>query len=316
LPNVTAASTSNLVPGVGSRSQAEFRITELGTSGSEPIVAENRVVSHSYFDTLQIPLLHGERCRLTKNAQESRASPDILVNRSFVERYLPERGVVGLHVSGGFGTAAGRVVGVVGDVRDIGIDLAPAPTVYSCFSAPNPTPIVLLRVKGDALTLVNVVRRKMQEMEPSRAVFNVGTLQEKIDNAFAQSRFRTVLVGAFAVAALLLACLGIYGTLNYTMSLRQREVGLMLALGAARGHIVLKFLREVVYVVLAAMSAGLILLFGLKSVLANLLFGIEPTDPLTLFVVVLLIGVIAILAAVVPVARAAALDPMQTLREQ
>lgn len=138
----------------------------------------------------------------------------------------------------------------------------------------------------------------------------------RIDNAYAQNRLRTTLLVAFAATALLLACLGVYGTLSYLVSLRRREIGLRLALGAARAGILRQFLSLAVRVVAGAGACGLALSFASGRALSGMLYGVSPSDPVTLASVAGLVLAVATLASLVPAARAALVEPMRTLRDQ
>ncbi len=316
LPRVQSAATTSLLPGVGVTNQTELRIVESSADRNSQIVAEYRVVAPDYFKTLSIPVLGGELCRRPASAATLRENPEAMVNRSFVQRYLGGRSPIGLHLAQNVPGAPALIVGVVADARETGIDRDPVPVAYGCFSAPNPTPWFVVRTSADPHALISAVRQKVKEREPLRSVYEVASLDERIDAAFAQNRLRTLLLVSFAVAATVLACLGVYGTLSYSIALRQREVGLLLALGAYRHQVITKFLRESLLAVGIACIAGLALTLGFSRLLSGMLFGVQPADPATLSIVVLVIIVVAISAAMVPAIRAAALDPMRTLREE
>jgi ABC-type lipoprotein release transport system permease subunit len=130
----------------------------------------------------------------------------------------------------------------VGDARERGLDRHAGPVVYWCFSAPNPTPYFLVRTGGEPLALAETVRLNLKKFEPLRAVYDIAPLEERIGDAFTQNRLRTVVLVLFAVTALALACVGLYGTLGYVVSLRRREIGLRLALGALRSDVIRQWL--------------------------------------------------------------------------
>jgi putative ABC transport system permease protein len=188
--------------------------------------------------------------------------------------------------------------------------------VYRCISAPGPTPIFLVRTKGDPAAMAQTIRLKVKELEPLRSVYEMEPLAGRIDGAFAENRLRTGVLAAFAVAALLLACVGLYGTLSYVVSLRRREIGLRFALGAARGTILRHFLGRVLSVVSIGCVGGLALSLALGRWLSGMLFGVSPFDALTIAAVGLVVMVVAMLAAAGPAARAALFDPMQVLRNE
>ena len=173
----------------------------------------------------------------------------------------------------------------------------------------------LVRTRQDPHMLVQTVRLKVKELEPLRSVYDIAPLNVRIDAAFAQNRLRTVLLGAFAVTALSLAVVGLYGTLSYIVSKRRREVGLRLALGAGRSRIVREFLLQALRAVGVACAVGLALSLAFTRLLTGMLFGVSSVDPFTLSTVIAIVVVVATLAALIPASRAALLAPTEVLRE-
>ncbi len=308
LPGVEHAATSGWsLPGTPVQYQETATFAEGRNDSDASMVVELRGVSRDYFATMRIPLLDGEACPVG-------VDPAALVNRSFVARYLPDRSPVGRHLVG-IGDRPTQIVGVVGDAREQGLDRVPGPTVYSCASAPNPTPRFLVRTQGDPMALAQTVRATMKELEPLRSVYDVAPLEERIGDAYAQNRLRSMLLVAFAGAALALACIGLYGTLNYVVSLRRREAGLRLALGAMRRDIVRQFLMRGLRVAAVACACGLVLSVATTRAMSSLLYGVSPTDPATFAGVAALVLAAAALAAFIPSVRAARVEPMQVLRD-
>lgn len=313
LPGVQAAATSWSLPGVPVQYEIEFELVEGRSETEPPLIADWRTVSPTYFETMRIPLLAGELCRQPLDAQ---SVSEVMVNRSFADRYFPDRSAIGLHLAWEDGSQTGRIAGIVGDARELGIDRDPAPTVYACSSAPSPFPAYLLRTSGEPLAIAGAVRRKLHELEPLRSVYEMAPLEERIEGAFAQNRLRTVLLVLFAATALSLACLGVYGTLSYAVGLRRREVGLRMALGALQGNVVSLFLLKALRVVGFACAVGLALSFAFTRLLSGMLYGVSPSDPITLFGAVAMVMAIAALAALLPARRAARVDPMIALRTE
>jgi ABC-type antimicrobial peptide transport system permease subunit len=210
-----------------------------------------------------------------------------------------------------------RVAGVVGDAREFALNQAPVPTSYECGTRyATPALAFLVRTRGEPDAAVSAVRAKIKQLEPLRAVYDVKPLTERIGDEFAQDRLRTTALALFAGTALALACLGIYGTLSYVVSLRRREVGLRVALGAREGNIVRQFVAKALRTVALACVVGLALSFVSARWLSSMLFGVSPSDPLTLAGVIGLVTVVAARAALLPALRAARVDPMQVLREE
>ena len=164
--------------------------------------------------------------------------------------------------------------------------------------------------------MVGALRSKIHQIEPARSVFDIVPLEDHLNDAFGEHRLRTILLTFFAVTAVSLACIGLYGTLSYSVTVRRREVGLRLALGALQGQIVKQFLLQGLTVTLLGCAAGWGLAAAFARLLSGMLYGVSPSDALTLATVVLLMLVVAASAALVPAIRAARLDPMQVLREE
>ena len=163
--------------------------------------------------------------------------------------------------------------------------------------------------------MAETVRRKIKEIEPARSVFDLTPLEDRLGEAYSENRLRMMTLASFALTAVLLACVGLYGTLGYLVSIRRREIGLRLALGAMRGQIVRRYFGQGVGVAVVACAAGLGLSVLFNRALASMLIGVSPSDPTTLGAVSLVILTAAALASVVPSIRAALVEPTQVLRE-
>ena len=314
VPGVEVAATSATLPGVPGRYQTEIKIAEGQVDPERKIMAESRFVSRGYFAAMKIPLLTGELCREEPN------SPNVLVNRSFVNTYLAETTAVGHHLAlqqpGITFVPAGEIRGIVGDAREEGMNREPGPAVYWCMSAPLPDPYYLVRTRVEPMAMAETIRQKMREIEPGRSVFAFMPLEEHLDAAFAENKLRTVLLSFFAATAVALACVGLYGTLSYTVNLRRREVGLRLALGALRGQILKQFLWQGLGVSLLGCAAGWGLAVAFGRVLSGMLYGVSASDTETLSGVVLLVLAVAAIASLVPAVRAARVEPMNVLRDE
>jgi len=164
--------------------------------------------------------------------------------------------------------------------------------------------------------MAETIRQEIHEIEPARSVFDITPLTEHLDEAFAENRLRTVLLAFFAATAVSLACVGLYGTLSYSVNMRRREVGLRLALGALQGQIVKQFLLQGLGVSFLGCLAGSVLAAAFARVLSGMLYGVSPTDITTLSAVVLVVLLVAAVASLSPAIRAASVEPMQVLREE
>lgn len=311
-PGVEAAAISVGVPGAPFRYETELKLLE-GRAETEPkLIAENRFVSASYFATMHIPLLAGEICR------ETDGPPTVVVNRAFADAYFPGVSAIGRHVRSlnlGYSGSA-EIVGISGDARETGLDRAPAPTAYWCAPVAEPGTFFLVRTRNAPMTMAETIRRQIHDTEPQRSVYDFAPLEQHFSDALAENRLRTILLSLFAATALALACVGLYGTLSYSVNVRRREVGLRLALGALRGQIVKQFLWQGLLVCLLGCVAGFALAAASSRVLAGLLYGVSPTDVPTLSGVILLVLVVAAAASLIPAVRASRVEPMQVLRDE
>src|SRR5467141_2916168 len=311
-PGVESAAISVGVPGVPFRYQTEVKLLE-GRGETEPkIVAENRFVSASYFQTMRIPLLAGEFCR------ETGGPASVVVNRAFADVYFNGSSVIGHHVQPvGLGySGAAEIRGISGDARESGLDHPPFPTAYWCAPLAEPGTYFLVRTRNTPMTMAETIRRQLRNVEPMRSAYDFAPLEQHYSDALAENLLHTVLLSFFAATALALACIGLYGTLSYNVNLRQREVGLRLALGALRGQIVKRFLWQGLTVCLAGCIAGFALAVASTRLLAGLLYGVSPTDFPTLVAVILLVLIVAAAASLLPSLRASRVEPMQVLREE
>jgi len=311
IPGVETAATTYWLPGVPAEYEVELKTSE-GRAETEPnLRAESRFVGPEYFHALRIPLVAGELCRTDANTSA------VMVNRSFADTYFGGTAALGRHLSqpGNAYIPPSEIRGIVGDAREIGLDRPTVPTVYWCNGGSQPGTYFVVRSHNSLPSLPRMVRRKLSELEPARSVYDFALLQDRISDAFAENRLRTILLSFFAATAIALANVGLYGTLSYLVNLRRREVALRLALGAVRGQVIRQFLWQAVRVSAfgCATGLGLALVFG--RLLARMLFGVAATDSATLAAVVAIVLAVSIPASLVPAVRAARLEPSQMLRE-
>jgi putative ABC transport system permease protein len=307
------AATAAILPGTPDGPPGELKLAEGRAETEAKIMADSRFVSNGYFTTMKIPLLAGEGCRESVNYIDG-----IVVNRSFANSYLGGSHAIGYHlglVSNSFVQPA-EIRGIVADAREEGLNREPGPTVYWCVSAPDPSPFVLIRTEGEPLAMAEVLRRRISRIEPARSVFDVSPLEERLSDNFSEDRLRTILLTLFALTAVSLACIGLYGTLSYFVTVRRREVGLRLALGALRGQIITQFLIKGLAISLAGCLAGVALALGCGRALSGMLYGVSTADAETLFCVVILIMTVTLFASLLPALRASRVEPMEVLRDE
>ena len=313
IPGIERAATAISFPGVPGEYAAELTMIGGSSGPDNKIKAETRYVSPGYFDVMRIPLLAGEPCR-------EKANPGFipaLVNRSFANTYYPGSDAVGRMLQfPNPGAPPVRVLGIVADARETGMTKAPVPVLYSCTALAQPNSFFLVRSRTDLSAMVTTVRAKLRDLEPNRSVYDIVPLEDRLTDAFAQDRLRTALLAFFAVTAVALASVGLYGTLSYSISLRRREVGLRIALGAMRARIVRRFVAHGLFVAAIGCVVGLGLGAGFTRLLAGILFGVSASDPPTWAAVLAIMLIVAACASLIPSVRAARIDPMQTLREE
>ncbi|MBS1824763.1 MAG: ABC transporter permease [Acidobacteria bacterium] len=312
VPGVEAAATAISLPGVPGQYEIELQTTE-GRAETEPkMLAQGRWVTRDYFSVMRIPLLAGEVC------SDDPDVPSIMVNRTFANLYLNGPAAIGRHLfRPGDNPGPARVVrGIVGDARETGMERQPPAAVYGCAGSLQPGLHFLIRVRGDAGSMAGTIRRKIQELEPQRSVYGLSALTDHISDAYAESRLRMFLLGFFALTAIALTSVGLYGTLSYLVSVRQREMALRMALGAVRTQVARQFLTQGLRVSLVGLLAGLVLAAMGGRVISGMLYGVSATDPATLVAVVLIVPGVAVLASLLPAIRAARLEPMRLLREE
>lgn len=242
----------------------------------------------------------------------------VVVNRAFVDAYFPGSSAIGHHVQSlNFGySGPAAIVGISADARETGLDHLPVPTVYWCAPIAEPGTYFLVRTHTAPMALAETIRQEIHGVEPQRSVYDFAPLEQHFSDALAENRLRTVLLSFFAATAVALACIGLYGTLSYSVNVRRREVGLRLALGALGGQILKQFLLEGLGVSFVGCMAGWALAAMSGRVLSGMLYGVSPSDFATLFAVVLLVLVVAAIASLMPAMRAARVEPMNVLRDE
>jgi predicted lysophospholipase L1 biosynthesis ABC-type transport system permease subunit len=212
------------------------------------------------------------------------------------------------------------VIGVVGDIRQMGLDSPPEPEMYFSFEQPPadwrwlwPRHLVV-RTDGEPLALAGAVRNAVRELDPNQSVSWVRPMDEIFDAELAPRNTQLTLVGGFAVLAVLLASVGLYGVLSYTVAQRTAEIGVRMALGAPRATVVRSVVRSALLLAVIGIGLGLVGAFALTRLLGSFLFDVSPTDPATLAGVAAVIVIVTVCASYVPARRAAAVDPVSVLR--
>ena len=300
-----------------------------GTSGffpeglKEPLAglaydANHRQVSENYLQTMSIPLRRGRYFGAQDNEH---AMPAVIINETMARTYWPNVDALGRRFKLGDpadNTPWMTIVGVVGDVRQMGIDVPVKAEMYMPYRQADLRFYVrrdlVFRTAGDPASLVGSVRQAIRAVDPDQPISDVATMEEVLGREISQRRLGMILLTAFAVLALLLASLGIYGVLAYFVAQHRNEIGVRLALGATPAKILLFVLQKGMRLTLLGVGIGLAASFALTRLMTSLLFGVNPVDPLTFAAVPVLLAVVAFLACWIPARRAARVDPVVALR--
>src|SRR5581483_6730945 len=317
VPGVEAAGFTNFLPTEGAtlRYQVALAGATQTRESSDRITVGERSVSHGYFQAMVAPLLAGHDCPALTAISDK--TPKALVSARFVRQYGNGENIVGRHLRW-FDVGDGppmEIVGVAGEMREDTMKVAPAPYVYVCI-APGawPDPEYVARTSGDPRAFMSTVRSLVRGVDSSRAVFGMQPLQDLVDEGIRESRLNTRMLGAFALAAIALACVGLYSLMSLVVTSRTREIGVRMTLGAAPGRILSHILIDVARLVGVSIVLGLVLTIAFDRVLRSLLFGVSPLDPLTLCATIVALAIVAVIAAIGPARRAASIDPLAALR--
>jgi putative ABC transport system permease protein len=327
LPGVSAAAYVNYPPLSFKGGRVFFRIEGRPMPGPEDFsryIASDRVASPGYFSALGVPLRRG---RYFDDRDGAGAPLAVIINEKMAAMHWPGEDPVGRRF--GFPDGASdsniawfTIVGVVGDMRQMGLDTPAEPEMYfsmkqMSLNRPFLWPQhMVIRTKGDPLALSASVRRAVWDVDPDQPVSSIRSMDQVFDTELLNRNTQMALLSAFAALAFVLASMGLYAVLSYTVAQTTSEIGLRMALGARRGSVV----GQVVYkgLILAGLGVvfGLAAAFALTRLLTSLLFGVQPTDPATLVAVSALLLFAAAVASYVPARRAASVDPVSALRAE
>ncbi len=280
--------------------------------GTQPPLVERSDVSPEYFPLLEIPLRKG---RLFSERDNEAAPPVAVINEALARTYWPNGDAVGKRFKLRPAQPWSAVVGVIADARTESLADGGIPKIYlSAYQTYASDVAIFLRGKLDPGIASEQLRQQVQSVNPELPVFGAQTLSDALSDSLSERRFSVEMVASFAVTALLLAGLGIYGTISYIVSERQREIGIRLALGAQRGEIQAMVLRQGLGLAMTGAAVGLVGALIVSYLMQGLLYGVRPTDPLTFVAVTLVLTGVALVACSIPARRAMRVDPLVALR--
>jgi len=313
-PGVTNASAVSAMPlhDVGAAGALPFAVEGQQPPKTEDPMADVRIVAPGYFETMKIELLAGRFLDERDDLQTPRTS---VINQTMARRYFPDRSPLGQIIQNPHGKS--EVVGIVADVHNQGLDKEPRKQVYLPLrQSPTAGMAVVARTNQDPMTMANTIQRVIWDVDPGQPIYELSTMDQILARAVFLPRLSTTLLATFALAALLLAALGIYGVLSYSVSQRTKEIGLRMALGASGGNTIAMIVRNSVAMVAVGGVIGLMAATLLARSMEGILFGVEPFDLPSFALATMTLAFAGVVASVLPALRTTRVDPVVALREQ
>jgi putative ABC transport system permease protein len=321
LPGVRSAEAVMALPLSGMNFNISFSVT-----GRPPVppaqepAMEVRVATPGYFSAIGIPLKRG---RWFTDDDRDGTPRVTLLTESAAQKYFPNEDPIGKTINLGWGRGAGKakaggaVVGIIGDVKEAGLNEPDAPEIYLPYRQwPITSMSVVMKTTTPPESLAGAVQQEVHAIDPNLPVSNIGSLEKIISKSISQPRFYMLLLSIFASVALLLAAIGIFGVLSYAVSQRTREIGIRMALGAPGRTVVHLIVRQAMILVASGIAAGTIAALFVAGTLAKMLFSVTPTDPVTFAGVAAVLVGVALFASYLPARRATRVDPIVALRAE
>jgi putative ABC transport system permease protein len=313
IPGVVAVGGTTRIPLGSSSVTTSLQVEGRDNTGQRPEVEFRRVMRH-YFAAMGTPVLRG---RLFSAEDGPTAAGVAVINQTLARRVFGDGDPIGQHVRTG-PSATGpwiTIVGVVADIRHAGLDADPLPELYLDYaSSPPNSPFLVLRTAGPPEGVAAAVRRAAREVDSSAPLYDIRTMEAIRSASVAEKRFLLILISVFGGLALLLASVGVYGVMTLVVSERTQEVGVRLALGAEPAQVLAMIVGQALALASTGVALGLALAAILTPLMSGQLFGIAASDPLTFTAVPLVLGGVAMAAALVPARRAMRIDPVQAIR--
>jgi putative ABC transport system permease protein len=316
LPGVQSASGVLPLPMSSDIIRTTFEIQGRPMEPSDLPRTQFRTIALDYFQTMHIPLIRG---REFTERDGAKANPVVIINQTLARQIFPNEDPIGKHIKPGVSASGPEVmreiVGIVGDVKHRHLWQKPDAECYVPYDqVPIGSMIVVARTAGDPMRLLPAVREQVHAIDAELPVYSAQTLEQYVSDSLAQRRFTSLLLGVFAGSGLLLAIVGLFGVVSYSVEQRTHELGVRAAFGAERRDILRLVLGYGMGMTAAGIVAGIIGTLALSRVLASELYGVSSTDPLTFAATALILLVVALVACYVPARRAMRVDPMVALR--
>ena len=315
IPGIETAALTSDLPGSPPRYSRGLIIEDMPIESSQQVMAEIIRINPDYFKVIQCPLVRG---RVFSEGDEAGKETVVIVDETTAHRYWPDRDAIGRRLKLGQNPDLPwmTVVGIMKDVKHDGLDKDVIPHIYtSVYQEMGNNLSVVLRTDLPPAQLESQIRDQIHAVDPELPVFSLRSMNEVLEASLAPRRFSAELVALFAALALLLASIGIYGLLAYMVGQRSHEIGIRMALGARRDHILKLILRQGIFLAGAGVSAGLVVAVATAPLIATLLYGVHPIDPVVFLSVALILLMVSFLASFIPAYRATKVDPIVALRE-
>jgi putative ABC transport system permease protein len=316
LPLVTSASSIHILPMTGGNSgTGYYRLDRPVPPPGSNLTADISVISDRYFETMGIPLRAGRDF----DGRDRLGSPSVVIlNQSAARQIYPDENPIGKRLNIFWnGDPQAEVVGVVADIRHDTLATAPGPTLFlPNAQRPNDFNSLVVRTKGDPGAVVAAIKEQVHAVDPNQGAFEIKTMEELAAQTIARPKVQATLMGVFGLVALVLACVGIYAVVSYSVEQRTREMGIRLALGAAPLSILRMVLREGLFLAGSGIVVGLAAAAALTRYLASLLYTVRPTDTLVYTTVSAILAASALAGCYFPARRATRVDPAVVLREE
>jgi putative ABC transport system permease protein len=334
IPGVRLAAAGTAVPLAGGVWGKYFTVDDHPAArlADVPLI-QYRQITPDYFRALGIPLRSGRYFEEEDVADRPLVA---IINEAAARRFLPDENPIGKRVfpnppeqtivdslpSPDYRIPRLTIVGVVGDVKQRGLNLPSEPELFVPHlqgmakdnETPSPSMGLIIKTASDPLNFADAARKVVVSLDPEQPVADVKTMEQRLNASLAERRFQLFLLGAFAALALLLAAIGIYGVMSYSVGQRTHEIGLRMALGASQRDVLNLIVRQGMVLSLVGIGLGIVVAFALTRFLTSLLYDVRPTDPATFVAVSLLLSVVSLVATYIPARRATKVDPMVALR--
>ena len=316
LPGVESAGIVNMLPLQQAGFNGPVRVEgEAPPPPGQDVLVEFRSASADYFRSLGIPLIAG---RFLNEQDAENSAPVVIINQEFADKKFPNDDPIGKRISA-LSNGWQTVVGVVGNVKQYRLTRGAIPEVFIPYNQATYTGLIqsmslVVRTKSDPAGLAEALRQQVLGVDPNQPVYNVKTMENVIDDSMSGSRMNTMLLSIFAGLAMILAMIGIYSVMSYTVTQNTREIGIRMALGAQARDVLKLIVGQGLVLTLIGVVVGVAAAFGLTRLMSSLLYGVTTTDPLTFIIVSVILVAVAVISCYLPARRATKVDPMIALR--